>query len=454
MCTLVIAMVRWFSIALKCCAVCAVNSFVARAAEPHRLPALVQPATFERISCEPLPPPVPGALPVDGVLTLAVAESQALASHPAMIQAEGLVRAARGQWLQVGLRPNPQIGYAGDEIGDEGRAGMQGAFVSQEFVTAGKLGLNRAVALREVAAAEQRLEKSRRQVVTTVRVYYYEALAAERSVALADILRQVAGQALQASELRLKALEGTQAAVLQSQVEAESTQLLVIDATNRRDAARRRLASITGRPESDAPPLEDIFASSLPALDWEATRARLLAESPELAELRFDVDRARWAVDRAVAGRIPNVMVMSGAQYDNATEFAMANVQVSMQVPLFNRNQGGIASANGQLVAAQSALKARELALSQALAAAMADYNTASRRVAKYNESILPAARQSLDLVSKAYEQGELEYLDILAIQRTYTERNLDYLRNLESAWKKWAEIDGLLVGPLMTVGN
>lgn len=441
-------MVRRVTVVLACCAL---GASAARAAEPQRLPALVQPARFERIACEPLPAPSVGGVAGEGVLTLADAEAKALATHPAMIQAEGLVRAARGQWLQVGLRPNPQIGYSGEEIGDEGHAGMQGGFISQEFVTAGKLGLSRAVALREVAAAEQRMERTRRQVLTTVRMYFYEALSAERSVALSGILSQVAGQALEASELRLKALEGTQAAVLQSQVESETTQLLVIDATNRRDAARRRLASITGGSESEAPPLEDIFSTALPALDWEPVRGRMLAESPDLAALRFEVDRARWAVDRAVAGRIPNVTVMSGAQYDNATQYAMANVQVTVPVPLFNRNQGGIASANGELIAAQSGLEARELSLSQELAAAMADYNTAVRRVAKYNESILPAARQSLELVSKAYEQGELEYLDILAIQRTYTERNLDYLRNLEAAWKKWAEIDGLLVGPLPT---
>ena len=171
--------------------------------------------------------------------------------------------------------------------------------------------------------------------------------------------------------------------------------------------------------------------------------------------MRFDVDRARWAVQRAAAGRVPNVMVMSGAQYDNATEFAMANVQVSLPMPVFNRNQGDIARPCGELTAAQAALEARELALAQQLATAMSDYNTASRRVAKYSESILPAARQSLDLVSsKAYEQGELEYLDILATQRTYTEKNLAYLDDLESAWKKWAEIDGLLVGPLPAIAT
>lgn len=442
--------------AVACCAaLCALANVIARADSTTSVESLtpVRPIRFARIPPEPMPLP-----PVDGqsteVLTLAEAEAMALANHPAVRQADGLVRAARGEWLQVGLRPNPQLGYSGEEIGDEGHAGMQGGYFSQEFVTAGKLGLNRAVALREVAAAEQRLERTRQQVTTTVRMYYYELLAAERALALAGQLQQVGAQALQASEVRLQAQEGTRASVLQSQVEADSAQLLVEQATNKRDAARRRLASVTGIDQVAPPQLEDIFATKLPALDWESLRNRLLTENPTLAELRFNVDRARWAVDRATAGRIPNVTVMSGAQYDNATEFAMANVQVSVPIPVFNRNQGGIAQAYGELTAAQAALDAGELSLTQQLAAAMSDFLTASRRVTKYTESILPAARQSLELISSAYEQGELEYLDILATQRTYTEKNLDYINNLEFAWKKWAAIDSLLVGPLDGPGN
>ena len=441
---------RCFLVALACCAA----GLTARAEGPQ-LAVPVQPVHFAHIPPEPIPlPPVDGAAD-DDVLTLDEAEAMALAFHPAMREAEGLVRAARGGWLQVGLRPNPQIGYMGDEIGDEGHGGMQGGYISQEFVTAGKLGLSRAVALREISAAEERLERTRRQVVTTVRTYYYESLAAERAVALADILQQVATQALKSSELRLKALEGTQADVLQSQVQSDGAELLVIEATNRREAARRRLASVTGASKTSVPRLEDVFdKQKLPALDWEAVRSRLIAESPELSELRFNVDRAKWAVERAVAGRVPNLTVMSGAQYDYASGYAMANVQASLPLPIFDRNQGGIASAYGQLTTAQAALDGREIALTQQLAAAMSRYNTASRRVAKYSESILPAARQSLDLVSSAYEKGELAYLDILATQRTYTQASLDYLNDLESAWKQWALIDGLLVGPLPENGN
>ena len=415
--------------------------------QPALAPA--QPVRCAQLPPEPIPlPPVEGASS-DAILTLAEAETLALANHPAMREAEGLVRAARGEWLQVGLRPNPEIGYSGDEIGNEGHAGFQGGFVSQEFVTAGKLGLSRAVAIREVSAAEQRLERTRRQVVTTVRMYYYESLAAERSLAFSHQLQQVGSQALQASELRLKALEGTQAAVLQSQVEADSALLLVEQATNRRDAARRRLASVTGSVAADPPRLEDTFTAKLPTLDWETVKGKLLAENPELAAMQAEVEAAKWAVQRESAGRVPNLTVMSGAQLDNASQFTWPTLQVSLPLPIFNRNQGSIAQAYGRLTAAQAALDGRELSLTQQLAAAMSEYTTASRRVAKYSESILPAAKQSLDLVTQAYQQGELAYLDILSTQRTYTEKNLDYLNDLETAWKQWALIDGQLVGQL-----
>jgi cobalt-zinc-cadmium efflux system outer membrane protein len=127
----------------------------------------------------------------------------------------------------------------------------------------------------------------------------------------------------------------------------------------------------------------------------------------------------------------------------------MANVQFSMPLPVFDRNQGNITKATGELTAAQAALEARELALTQQLAQAMRDYQVARQTVSRYHDSILPAAQQSRDLVINAYEQGELDYLELLSTQQTYTSKSLLYLQDLETAWKKWAEIEGLLVGPL-----
>lgn len=382
-------------------------------------------------------------------LTLSEAEQLAAAHHPAVRQAEAEVRAAEGNCLQVGLLPNPEVGYSGEEIGDDGTAGKQGGFVSQEIVTSSKLSLNRSVARREVAAAEQRLARARLRVTAIVRTYYFETLVAERSEVLAGQLVTMSDQAVKASQLRLQAMEGTRAEVLQSQIERDSAELLRTSAANRHEAAWRRLAAAIGLDPSAPQSLQDVLSRPLPALDWETARKRLLAESPELAEFRCDVERAKWASQRANAGRVPNVNVLAGVQYDNATENTIANVELSVPLPVFDRNQGRIAEACGQLAAARAALDRRQLELEDRLADALRDYLSARQRVTRYETSILPAARESLDMVIKAYKQGELDYLQMLSTQRVYTQNNLAYLQDLETAWRKWAEIDGLLVvGP------
>ena len=86
------------------------------------------------------PEPLPPNSQAESTLTLETLEGLALANNPALAKAEAQVRAIRGKWLQSGLYPNPVLGYSGDEMGDSGTAGKQGAFVTQEIVTAGKLG--------------------------------------------------------------------------------------------------------------------------------------------------------------------------------------------------------------------------------------------------------------------------------------------------------------------------
>jgi cobalt-zinc-cadmium efflux system outer membrane protein len=396
--------------------------------EPIHLPPIASPETGDRLS-------------------LAEVEALATAYHPALREAAARVRAAQGNWLQVGLRANPEIGYAGEEMGDDGTAGKQGGFVRQEFITAGKRKLSRSVAAREVAAAEQRLQMARLQVLTAVRIDYFEVLAAERTIALANELSDIADQSVRVSELRLKALDIPRISLLQSQIERESTALVEQQAAQRLDAAWRRLGTAIGMDNLQARPLDDSLARPLPDLDWASTRERVLTESPEMSELRFAVDRARWAVERAAAGRVPNVDVEAGVQHDNVTDDTLANVQVSVPLPVFNRNQGAIAQAAGELAAAQAALERKELELQQRLAAALRDYATARERATRYAENVLPVARETLDITRAGYQEGELDYFQVLSVQQTFAEKNLAYLQDLETAWKKWAEIDGLLVG-------
>jgi outer membrane protein, heavy metal efflux system len=256
-----------------------------------------------------------------------------------------------------------------------------------------------------------------------------------------------------ASERRLERQDVPITSLLQSQIELQSAEMQEQQAVERLAAARRKLGTVLGNGDAEPAKLEDVFARQLPELDFATIRDRIVSDSPEVMELRFAVDRARWAVERASAGRKPNVNMQAGVQFDNATESTIANVQVSLPVPVFDRNQGAITQACGELAAAQAALEARQLALAERLAAAMRDYTTARERVARYKEKILPAAEETLGLINQGYQQGELQYVQVLGVQQTYAAKNLSYIQDLETAWQQWAEIDGFLVGDVSPFG-
>ena len=134
--------------------------------------------------------------------------------------------------------------------------------------------------------------------------------------------------------------------------------------------------------------------------------ARLLQESPELAEARAGVQRARAAVAQQCAERVPNVDLHGAVQYNNASGNTIAGLEVGMALPVFNRNQGNIARAEAQLIAASKEVRRVELALQERLAGVFEQYANARQEVEKYGRDILPNAKTSLDLVHNGYRQG------------------------------------------------
>ena len=141
---------------------------------------------------EPLPAGESATLSLDEL------EQMAQANNPAIGQAAARVAALRGNWVQVGLPPNPTAGYLAEEIGNEGTAGMQGGYIGQEFITGGKLRLNRAIVAQEIQQAEQWLAAATISTRKDVRKAYYKALIANEKVNFSETWAQDATQARQA----------------------------------------------------------------------------------------------------------------------------------------------------------------------------------------------------------------------------------------------------------------
>jgi len=379
-------------------------------------------------------------------MTLPELEAMALGNNPAMARAAARLNAARGNWVQVGLPPNPVVGYAGAEIGDEGRAGQQGAYIGQEIVMGGKLRLNRAVASQEIAQMEQQVATQRFRVLSDVRINYYEVLVAQRTVDLAQALVGIGDEAAKAVEAAVKAKETSRADLLQARVETNTARIVLQNARNQHTAAWRRMAVVVGVPEMAPKPLAGSLEDNLPPIDFEGALQRLLMSSPELAANQAGVERARAALDRARAEPIPNVDVTLTGQHDNATGSDIVGVQIGIPIPVLNRNQGGIQRADGEYTAAEAELRRTAFGLQQRLATVYQQYASARQQAEMYQRDILPDARASLDIATKGYQQGEFSYISLLTTQRTYLQTNLSYLESLRQLRESSVMIEGLLL--------
>lgn len=380
-------------------------------------------------------------------LSLDSAESIALQTHPAIAEAAARVRAARGNQLQVGLPPNPTVGYVAGEVGDDGQAGQQGMYAGQKFIRGNKLGLNRQVAAQQVRELQQQWAAERLRVLTAVRIAFYDAYLAQREVELSEALVGVSSQASKSVKQLFEAQEARRIDVLQADIELERIRVKLVQARAKRDAAWRRLAVAMGQPNLATQPVEADPADLVWPHDWDTSREMVLGSSPEVSALAIDISRARAALARACAEPVPDVSTQVSVQYDNSTDTTIAGVQVGMPIPLWNRNQGGISQARSELTAAQRRLEAVELDLTAQLAQMMREFESAKAQADAYQQGILRRAQENMELTQQSYNAGETSYLELLTVQRTYFESNLDYLSTLGQVNRSVQTLTGFLVG-------
>jgi cobalt-zinc-cadmium efflux system outer membrane protein len=413
------------------------------------LPPPREPGKILGFDLAPGGPPLVETLPSSG-MTLADLEGLAMGNHPALVQANARVEAARGRWVQGGLLPNPNVGYAANQIGDRGTAGQQGAYVQQLLPLGGKLRLNRAVAEQEIQQAMRDREAWRWMVLNDVRIAFYDALIAQESVNLTARLLRIGEEGERSANELLRAGQASRVDLLQARIEARAARIESTNARNRLAAAWRRLAAVIAVPQLQPAELLGDVDCDMPEYVWEEALFSILAASPELAAARAGASRARLAVERARVEPVPDLDTQYYPQHDFASGDNVHSVLTTINIPLFDRNQGAIRSAQADLVEATREVARLELGLQFRLGEVFERYANARQQSRTYKQEIIPDAKASLELVSNGYRQGEFTYLTLLTAQRTFFQTNLAYLDALLELRRAEVQIEGyLLTGSL-----
>lgn len=394
-------------------------------------------------------------LPEGPVMRLEDFERMATEKNPTLAQAEAGVRAAEGRRRQAGAFPNPTVGYFGEELSFRaaGETSEHGVFVEQTIPLGGKLGKSRRIFAREREQAEAIAEGQRQRVLNSVRVLYYDALGAQRLIELRTKLARLSREAVEITRELYNVGQADRPDQLEIEIEAERADIELLRARNDREQVWRLLGAMVGNPELKPARLAGNLEDALTAFDEQQALTTLLRDSPEVKAAQAGVERARAVLSRARAERIPDLFVRGGIAYnnerlerDNRKIGAEGQLEVGVNVPIFNRNKGGIAASEAELAIAERELERLQLVLRSRLASSLREYRNAQQMVERYRTQVVPRARTAYEMYLGNFRQMAASYPQVLIAQRTLFQVEAEYARALISLRQSLVSLRGFLL--------
>lgn len=364
-------------------------------------------------------------------LTLPQALQRALATNPRLTAAEREIGIATGRRIQAGAIPNPELSAdVNNVLGTGDYRGTRSAEttlqISQLVEFPGKRNARIAAASAELDSTRWQRQAERLEVLSETAIAFVTVLSAQRRIAIFDTLIASLDGLLPLLQRRIDEGASSPADIARAKVAAD---LLRIERERTKTAlaiARRELAALMGMPTPNfGPVVGDLgrigappaFAVVLRGLDdhpqlirWTAVRAQRKAELisarlkplPDI-KLALGYQRIHGFRD-SESGPVPT--------RDNALRFGL-----SMDVPLWDQNQGSILSAQETLAKTEADRAINKSALTVLLGRTYDALQGALNELTILRTSLIPNARAASVTIESGYSQGRFTLLELLDAQ-------------------------------------
>lgn len=375
--------------------------------------------------------------PGDG-LTLDVAIERMLRDNLALQALSWQIPTARADVLQASLRSNPIL-YADAQLvpyGQHSEAKPGGppqydVNINHPVDYSGRRRARTAAAERVVSVVEAQYQDAARIQLDNLYTVFVDVLAARETLRFAKaseagMLRQVAYYQTLFDKANL-----TRADVARARGLLEAARVGVIDAEEMVRRTRRTLGLMLNLPAGDASELRvrgrlaDVGPDP-PPLD---ELSRIAVESrPDLIARRLGFTRAEADVRLARADRFGEAYVLyqpytfqdlATTGTKSATSWAFG---LTVPVPLFNRNQGGVARTRLNAEQARVEIAAAERRVVAEVRDAERQYNLSKLEAAKIETELLPTAQQMRDDARRLFNRGSISAIEADNVQKEYNQ--------------------------------
>lgn len=376
----------------------------------------------------------PGASPDDGI-TEDEAIAIALWNNAAFQELLVDLGLARGDLIQAGLLPNPEFVYYWP------MSDKPFKYLFDFPIEAIWLRPIRVQSMaREADRTAQRLAQAGLDLMRDVRQAYADVVLAKERVRIAGEAVKLRGRVAELAEKRLKAGDI-------SEQEAATARIDALQAEQ--DAARigfdvpvleERLRNLMGLGPYRGPlPLDPSPPPGCQTFDADALTREAMGHRPDALAAAEAVDAAEARVKLAKLGWVRFLGIADATSGQGSHVFGPA---LRFTVPLFNRNQGGIARAEAELERALRNQKTVAYQIILDVQRAYLQYRQACTELEILRTKVRPEVEAALGRAQAAYQEGNVAIFIVLETTRQLLD---NYLREAQlhgDLRRFWAELE------------
>jgi len=375
-------------------------------------------------------------------LTLGEAVHRALRFSPAVQAAQIEIDVKRAENLQAGLRPNP--GLAG-EVQNVGQGEQQATLDLSQVIELGGKRIKRIRAAElDVGVAAWDYEAARLKVANNTAQVFVDVLASQRRIDVLTELLAVTQKIGKASAERVQAGAANTVEAQRAQIEIARAKAELAAEKALVSVAKRRLANTWGSQNADFGWAQGELATTnhLPSPDEISI---YLDSNPDVARWTTEMTRRKAVVDLARATAVPNLTVGAGVSRLESGDETGAIVNLSIPIPLFNRNQGNIAAAETRIFKGRRESLSAKLDVREVFLEAYGRLIVASEKLKALEKDVLLTAQDVYNATSKGYAEGKFDLLHVLDAQRTLFSTRLEIINTQAEFQKAKVQIEALI---------
>jgi len=370
-------------------------------------------------------------------ITLEQAIDLALKYNHALLAARTQIQQSQAQEMTASIRPNPTLSlnslfipFTAATADNLNQVSEFDLGVGYTFERGGKRKRRIQAARDQTAVVESQVKDSERGIIFNTAQQYINALLAKSNVELAQQDLEsfqktvdISQEQYRAGALSERDLLKIKVQLLQFQTDLSSAKLNLAQAL----VSLRQLLGYESVPENYE--LADQLAYQPLTLGLEDLQARALQTRPDLraAQRGLTAAKSQYELARANGKRD----VTSTFQYSHVGGLNTGDLLFSMELPIFDRNQGEIARTRYAINQAQETERAAGETVMTDIRNAYEAVKSNQQIVELYESGYLKQAQDSRDISAYAYQRGAASLLDFLDAERSYRASQLGYRQAL-----------------------